>query len=42
MTDLIVNGICALAAALVGFYYVKYGDSQVGRRLIQKISDRRR
>lgn len=41
MTDLIVNSFGALAAALVGFFYVRYGDSQVGRRMIQKMYDRR-
>ena len=41
MTDLIVNGFGALAAALVGYYYVRREDRQIGRHLIQRIYDRR-
>ncbi len=42
MTDLIVNAIGALSAALIGYYYVRRGGELMGRRLIQILVERRR
>jgi hypothetical protein len=41
MTDLMVNGLGAFTAALVGYYYVLHSDEQMGRRLIQRLIKRR-
>ena len=38
MTDLIINAFGALVAATTGFLYVRNGDSQLGRRLFEKVS----
>jgi len=38
MTDLIINAFGALVAATTGFLYVKNGDSQLGRKLFEKVS----
>ena len=38
MTDLIINAFGALIAATTGFFYVRNGDSQLGRRLFEKVS----
>ena len=38
MTDLIINAFGALVAATAGFFYVRNGDSQLGRRLFEKVS----
>ena len=38
MTDLIINALGALVAAAIGFFYVRNGDSQWGRRLFEKVS----
>ena len=40
MTDLIINAIGALIAAVTGFLYVRNGDSQLGRRLFEKVGGR--
>ena len=40
MTDLIINAFGALVAATTGFIYVKNGDSQLGRKLFEKVSTR--
>ena len=40
MTDLMVNGLGAVTAALMGYYYVRHCDEQMGRRLIQKLARR--
>ena len=37
MTDLIINAFGALVAATTGFLYVKNGDSQIGRKLFEKV-----
>lgn len=37
MTDLIINAFGALVAATTGFLYVKNGDSQLGRKLFEKV-----
>ena len=37
MTDLIINAIGALVAAITGYLYVRNGDSQWGRRLFEKV-----
>ena len=37
MTDLIINAIGALVAAITGYLYVRNGDSQWGRRLVEKV-----
>ncbi len=42
MTDLIINAIGALVAATTGFLYVKNGDSQLGRKLFEKVSTRQK
>jgi hypothetical protein len=42
MTDLIVNSIGALLAALIGYQYVRTGGELMGRRLIQALVERRR
>lgn len=41
MTDLIINAIGALAAATVGFFYVRNGDSRIGQRILQKLATKR-
>jgi hypothetical protein len=41
MTDLIINSFGALAAAIIGYFYVKNGDSQLGQRLLQRIAERK-
>ena len=38
MTELIINAFGALVAATTGFLYVRNGDSQLGRRLFEKVS----
>jgi hypothetical protein len=38
MTDLIINAFGALVAATTGFFYVRNGDSQLGRRLFERVS----
>ena len=38
MTDLIINAFGALVAATTGYLYVKNGDSQIGRKLFEKVS----
>lgn len=37
MTDLIINAFGALVAATTGFFYVRNGDSQLGRKLFEKV-----
>jgi len=41
MTDLIINCFGALAAATVGYFYVRNGDSNVGQRFLRKIATNR-
>ncbi len=41
MTDLMVNGLGAFTAAIMGYYYVLHSDEQMGRRLIQRLIKRR-
>lgn len=40
MTDLMINAAGAIVAAAIGYYYVKNGDSLLGRRLISMLVDR--
>lgn len=40
MTDLMINAAGAVVAAAIGFYYVRNGDSLLGRRLIRKLVER--
>jgi hypothetical protein len=40
MTDLMINSAGAILAAAVGYYYVKNGDSLLGRRLIRMLLER--
>lgn len=40
MTDLVTDTVGGIIAAAVGYYYVRNGDSLVGRRLIQKLLER--
>jgi hypothetical protein len=40
MTDLMINAAGAIVAAAIGYYYVKNGDSLLGRRLIRMLVDR--
>ena len=40
MTDLIINAFGALVAATTGFLYVKNGDSQIGRKLFERVGTR--
>ncbi len=42
MTDLMINAAGAIVAAAIGFYYVRNGDSLLGRRLIRKFVARDR
>lgn len=42
MTDLIINSVGALAAAAIGFFYVRDEDSLLGRRLIRNLVERNR
>ncbi len=41
MTDLMVNALGALTAALCGYYYLRRGDERIGRRLIENLVERR-
>lgn len=40
MTDLMINAAGAIAAATMGYYYVKNGDSLLGRRVIRSLVDK--
>ena len=40
MTDLMINTAGAAVAAAIGFYYVRNGDSLLGRRVIRKLAER--
>jgi len=40
MTDLMLNSAGAILAAAIGYYYVKNGDSLLGRRLIRMLVER--
>ena len=40
MTDLMINAAGAILAAAIGYYYVKNGDSLLGRRLIRALVER--
>lgn len=40
MTDLMINAAGAILAAAIGYYYVRNGDSLLGRRLIRKLVER--
>ena len=40
MTDLMINAAGAILAAAIGYYYVKNGDSLLGRRLIRILVER--
>lgn len=42
MTDLMVNAVGALAAAAVGYYYVRHDDELFGRKLIRTLVERGR
>jgi hypothetical protein len=42
MTDLMINSLGAILAAAIGYYYVKNGDSLLGRRVIRILVDRLR
>ena len=42
MTDLMVNAAGALAAAAIGYYYVRHGDELFGRKLIRSLVERSR
>lgn len=39
MTDLMINAVGAIIAAAIGYYYVKNGDSLLGRRVIRMMVD---
>jgi len=41
MTDMIINAFGALLAAMVGFFYVRNGDSRYGQRLLLKVAARK-
>ena len=38
MTDMIINAFGALAAAAIGFFYVRNGDSQLAQRLLRRVA----
>lgn len=40
MTDLLLNAAGAIIAAAIGYYYVKNGDSLLGRRLIRMLVEK--
>jgi len=40
MTDLMINAAGAIIAAAIGYYYVKNGDSLLGRRVIRLLVER--
>jgi hypothetical protein len=40
MTDLMINAAGAILAAAIGYYYVKNGDSLLGRRLIRMLVEK--
>lgn len=40
MTDLMINSAGAVLAATIGYYYVKNGDSLLGRRLIRALVEK--
>lgn len=41
MTDMIINAFGALVAAIVGFFYVRNGDSRLGQRLLRKVATKK-